>query len=74
MAKLDPKVAFGMRLRQLREARGISQEHLAQIIGLDRSYLGSVERGERNVSLENIWRIAAGLEVPPSKLLELSDA
>lgn len=63
------KVAFGGRLRSLRQARGWSQERLAQAVGLDRSYVGGVERGERNVSLENISKFARGLGVKPSELL-----
>ncbi len=74
MAEVDPKVAFGIRLRQLREKRGVSQEQLAQMVGMDRSYVGSVERGERNVSLENICKLAAGLAVAPARLLESADA
>ena len=70
MAKSDPKRAFGRRLRQLREAGEMSQEQLAQVVGLDRSYVGSVERGERNISLENIHKLASGLNVKPSQLLE----
>lgn len=69
MAKWDVKIAFGRRLRQLRHAKGWSQEHLAIVVGLDRSYVGSVERGERNVSLENIWRLAHALQVPASELM-----
>ena len=49
--------------------RGLTQEGLAEKVGLDRSYVGSVERGERNVSLENIGKLAATLRVPPSDLL-----
>ena len=52
------KATFGLRVRKLREADGISQEDLAEKAGLDRSYVSSVERGERNISLENIERLA----------------
>jgi transcriptional regulator with XRE-family HTH domain len=69
MASPDIKVQFGTRVRQLRTARGWSQEGFAHHIGMDRSYYGSVERGLRNVSLENIAAIAAGLEVLPAELL-----
>src|SRR3954466_8076007 len=65
----DVKVLFGRRGRQLRKAKGVSQEAFAYAIEIDRSYFGSVERGERNVSLENIALIAAGLGVPPAELL-----
>jgi transcriptional regulator with XRE-family HTH domain len=63
--------------RQLRKAKGISQEAFAHGIKIDRSYFGSIERGERIVSLENICLIAAGLGVRPASLLmfdELPDA
>ena len=59
---------FGKRVRQLRKARGWSQENFAHEVGLDRSYMGGVERGERNVSLENICLIAKALAVPPAEL------
>lgn len=72
MARTDVKRAFGQRLRALRLARQWSQEHLASVVGLDRSYVGSVERGERNVSLQNIVKFAEALEVPPASLMEFS--
>ena len=59
----DIKVAFGKRLRELRRAKGISQEALAYEAGLDRTYISSIERGKRNVSLENIARLAQALGV-----------
>ncbi|MFJ2905446.1 helix-turn-helix domain-containing protein [Streptomyces sp. NPDC091279] len=62
-------VRFGLRVRGLRKARGISQEKLAELSGLHRTYIGSVERGERNISLVNIHRIANALGVVPSELL-----
>ena len=66
----DIKILFGKRIRELRKRRGWSQEEFALHVGLDRSYVGGVERGERNISLENIGLIAAGLGVPTSKLFE----
>lgn len=70
MRKTDPQVLFGRRLAALRKARGWSQEQLALESGLARSYLGGVERGQRNISLQNICRLASTLSVPPSALLE----
>ncbi|WP_231860802.1 helix-turn-helix domain-containing protein [Microbacterium laevaniformans] len=61
--------AFGMRVRELRQSAGLSQEQLAHQAGLDRSYVGQVERGERNVSLDNIHRLAEALGVSPGALL-----
>lgn len=65
---MDRTVAFGIRLKALRSARGFSQERLAEIACLHRTYIGGVERGERNISLVNIWRIADALEIDPSLL------
>ncbi len=70
MAVSDVKALFGRRMRQLRKARGWSQEKFAHQIGLDRSYIGGVERGERNVSLENICLIAKALTVQPAELFQ----
>jgi transcriptional regulator with XRE-family HTH domain len=68
MVSVDVKALFGNRVRQLRKARNWSQEEFAQKAGIDRSYMGGVERGERNVSLENICQIAKTLGVSPSEL------
>ena len=59
---------FGARLRALRKARKLSQAALASAAGLDRSYVGSIERGESNVALVNIHRIAAALGVEAGAL------
>jgi transcriptional regulator with XRE-family HTH domain len=66
----DPKKLVGKRIRELRLKQGISQEALADEAGVHRTYMGSVERGERNISLENIVRIAQALKVPPAVLLQ----
>lgn len=60
---------FGRRVRELRKKRGMSQEQLALEAGLDRSYVGGVERGERNVSLRNIERLAVALGLEVRQLL-----
>ncbi len=67
--KLEVRRTFGARLRELRHVAGLSQEELALQCGLDRSYVGQIERGERNLALENIYKLAAGLGVPPHALL-----
>ncbi|HEY1903028.1 MAG TPA: helix-turn-helix transcriptional regulator [Terracidiphilus sp.] len=59
---------FGMRVRELRQKNRLSQEGLALACGLDRTYIGSVERGERNISLVNIHVIASALGVPVKEL------
>lgn len=68
MAETDVKALFGKRVRELRKRRSWSQEEFAHHVGLDRSYMGGVERGERNVSLENICLIAKALDVSPAEL------
>jgi transcriptional regulator with XRE-family HTH domain len=67
----DPvAAAFGERVRRARVARGLSQEELADVAGLHRTYVGSAERGLRNVSLHNILRLAKALQVRPGELLD----
>lgn len=66
--QLAQRARFGDHVRVLRIEKGLSQEELAHSAGLDRSYVGGVERGERNVSLDNIHRIAAALQVEAAAL------
>lgn len=61
---------LGAAVRDLRKQLGFSQEMLAERSGLHRTYIGGIERGERNVSLANIVRLAKALRVTPAKLLE----
>ncbi len=61
--------ALGRAVRDLRADRGISQEDLAHRSGMHRTYVGGIERGERNVSYANLLRLAGALDVPPSQLL-----
>jgi transcriptional regulator with XRE-family HTH domain len=65
----DPRSQFGLRLSEIRKNRGWSQERLAEKSGLARSYVGGVERGQRNIALLNICRLAEALDLPPSALL-----
>ncbi len=60
--------AFGLKIREIRNRRGISQESLALRCALDRTYLSGIERGVRNPSLTNVLKIAAALDVHPSEL------
>jgi DNA-binding XRE family transcriptional regulator len=59
---------FGARVRRIRLQKGMTQEDLAFTCGLDRSYIGSVERGERNISLLNMHKIVRALGVPMKEL------
>lgn len=61
---------LGHRVRELRKLRGLSQESFADICGLDRTYIGGVERGERNIGVENVYKIATSLRVTLSYLFE----
>ena len=68
----NPKEIFGSNVRRIRNEAGLSQEELAFRAKLHRTYISSVERGGRNVSLENIFAIAEALKVPPGDLLKPS--
>ena len=59
----------GANLRAHRVARGLSQEAFADVLGVHRTYMGAVERGERNLTLKSLERIAARLEIEPQALL-----
>ncbi|CAB1261381.1 helix-turn-helix transcriptional regulator [Vibrio cholerae] len=66
----DPRlVAFGERVRQLRKEKGLSQEALADLAGIDRSYMGHIERGDQNITLTKIHQIANALGVLATDLL-----
>lgn len=72
--KLNPSSArnrMALNLRRLREGLGLSQEALADRASLHRTYVGSVERGERNISIDNIERLAHALGVSAASLLEV---
>lgn len=61
-------IRFGDRVRNLRKAKGFSQEAFADECGLDRTYVGGIERGERNLALKNIEVIATALDISISEL------
>jgi transcriptional regulator with XRE-family HTH domain len=66
----DPElVALGRRVFELREARGMTQEGLAHAAGLHWTYVGQIERGERNLSYKNVLKLARGLDIDPGELL-----
>jgi len=63
---------FGKKLQDLRKKRGLTQEQLAEIAEFDRTYISMLERGARNPSLLNIYRLAEALKITPAALLEKS--
>jgi transcriptional regulator with XRE-family HTH domain len=72
MFTVDVKKTFGAQLARIRKTKGWSQEYLALESGLARSYLGGVERGQRNVSLVNICRLSSALGVKLAVLMDFS--
>jgi transcriptional regulator with XRE-family HTH domain len=70
MPPLSPRHrAFGDAVRDLRAARGLSQEALGEHAGMSGNYVGDTERGERNISVRALWQLADGLSVTASELL-----
>jgi transcriptional regulator with XRE-family HTH domain len=76
MAKPSPSfsgakelLSLGGTIRMLRTEAGLSQEAFADEVGIDRSYLGGIERGEHNLSLMNLLKISKALKIKPSDLL-----
>lgn len=69
----DLQRVVGRNLRRHRQARGLSQEAFADLVGVHRTYMGGLERGERNLTLRSVERIAAMLEMDPIALLRDGD-
>lgn len=69
----DPRIQFGHHVRQVRQAKGWSQEDLAERCNLDRTYIGGIERGERNISIVNIAKIAHALDLSLSEIMDFSN-
>jgi transcriptional regulator with XRE-family HTH domain len=65
----DLQRAVGRNLRRYRQERGLSQEAFADLVGVHRTYMGGLERGERNLTLQSLERIAAVIRVEPLELL-----
>jgi transcriptional regulator with XRE-family HTH domain len=65
----DLQRTVGRNLRAYREARGLSQEAFAEVLNLHRTYMGGIERGERNLTLKTVEKIAARLDLEPLALL-----
>jgi transcriptional regulator with XRE-family HTH domain len=62
-------VALGLRVRELREAAGLTQEAVAKRAGLHWTFIGQIERGERNLTYQSLLKLARGLGVPPAELM-----
>jgi len=69
----DLLVAIGKAIRQVREDRQLSQDQLASKAGLDRSYVSSIENGKRNVSIQNLSKIANSLGVSLTEIVQLAE-
>lgn len=67
----DITVKFGKRVREIRVLKKLSQEELAEKAGVHRTYIGMIERGEKNITLENIEKIATALEISLNELMNL---
>jgi transcriptional regulator with XRE-family HTH domain len=70
----DLQRTFGCNLRAHRKGCGLSQEEFADVLGVHRTYMGGIERGERNLTLKSVERIARRLKVTPLELLAPQDA
>jgi transcriptional regulator with XRE-family HTH domain len=70
----DLQRSVGRNLRTYRQARGLSQEAFADELGVHRTYMGGIERGERNLTLKSLERIASQIDVDPLALLQPVDA
>ncbi len=66
-------IALGRVIRERRSALRHSQGSFAETVGLHKTYIGSIERGERNISLKNLIRISAALDMPPSSLIAAAE-
>lgn len=64
----DKLLAFGQRVRYLRKNKGISQEEMAAMAGIDRSYMGHIERGEKNITLTKIYQVSDALGIDVADL------
>ena len=62
-------VSFGLKVREQRKLKNLSQERLALLCNIDRSYMGRIERGEVNITLEKVYELAKALDVTPKNLL-----
>lgn len=73
METIELQAVLGRAIREKRSERGYSQEAFADVVGLHRTYMGGIERGERNIGLRNLTRIAQALAILPSELLAMAE-
>ena len=73
MAVSEHSKAFGETVREQRKARGLSQEDFGELAGVHRTYVGMVERGEKNITLSNIVKVSHALGLAPSEILRLAE-
>lgn len=70
MTKIDIRKKFGRRLKKIRKELKLSQEELAKISDLHRTYIGSIERGDQNISLENVYKLSKALKMSLKDLVD----
>lgn len=73
MSRIGIAEAFGVAVREERKRQGISQEKLGELAGVHRTYVGMIERGEKNITLSNIFKVSKALGLNPSELLKLAE-
>lgn len=73
MIKNNINILFGLKIKQIREERGLSQEEFGYEVGLHRTYIGQIERAEKNISLSNIEKIAVELGLDVKELFDFSN-
>lgn len=73
MSRIGIAEAFGVAVREERKRLGISQEKLGELAGIHRTYVGMIERGEKNITLSNIFKVSKALGLNPSELLKLAE-
>lgn len=73
MSRIGIAEAFGVAVREERKRLGVSQEKLGELAGIHRTYVRMIERGEKNITLANIFKVAKALGLNPSELLKLAE-
>lgn len=71
--QIEPDQAFGLAVKECRSQKGISQEHLAELADLHRTFVSDIERGARNPTVKTVWKLAEALDTLPSKLFSLAE-